>query len=241
VALLAAISLAASACAADAEAEVLVSAASSLTEAFAEVEAAFEAANPGTDVVLNLAGSATLREQVLAGAPVDVLATASPETMVEVVAAGAVDGEPVVFARNRLVVTVPTANPGGVTGIADLAEDDLLVGLCAVGVPCGDLAREALRQADVEASIDTNEPDVRALLTKLEAGELDVGITYSTDVAASDAVDGIPLPDDVDVTAEYPIVVVSEAPNPAGARAFVDFVTSGAGQAVLARYGFAPP
>jgi molybdate transport system substrate-binding protein len=241
VALLAALSLVASACAADADAEVLVSAASSLTDAFGEMEVAFEAANPGVDVVLNLAGSPTLREQVLAGAPADVLAVADPAVMAAVVAADEVDGAPVEFARNRLVVAVPAGNPAGVTGIDDLAGEALLVGLCAEGVPCGDLARQALRQAGIEAAVDTEEPNVRALVAKLAEGELDVGITYETDVVATDDVDGLPLPDEVDVVASYPIAALAGAPNPDGAAAFVDFVLGDEGRAILGRYGFGSP
>ncbi len=220
---------------------MLVSAASSLTDAFAEMEVAFEAANPGVDVVLNLAGSPTLREQVLAGAPADVLAVADPAVMDAVVAAGEVDGAPVVFARNRLVVAVPAGNPAGITGIDDLADEALLVGLCAEGVPCGDLAREALRQAGVVAAVDTEEPNVRALVAKLAEGELDVGITYETDVVAAEGVDGLPLPDGIDVVASYPIAALAGAPNPDGAAAFVEFVLGDDGRAILDRYGFGSP
>ena len=71
------------------------------------------------------------------------------------------------------------------TGLADFAREDLLIGLCAEDVPCGDFGREALANADVAPAIDTNEPDVRALLTKIEVGELDAGIVYVTDVLST--------------------------------------------------------
>ncbi|MGF1599203.1 MAG: molybdate ABC transporter substrate-binding protein [Acidimicrobiales bacterium] len=224
------------------EGPVVVFAAASLADAFAEVESAFEAANPGADVQLNTAGSSALREQLLEGAPADVFASANQSNMQQVVDAGEVDGEPEVFVRNRLQIAVPASNPGDVAGLADFAQPDLLIGLCAEGVPCGDLARQALANAGVEPSIDTNEPDVRALLTKIEADELDAGIVYVTDVtAAGDLVEGIDIPEDANVVAAYPIAGLAEAPNPEGAEAFVAFVLSDEGQAILGAYGFSSP
>jgi molybdate transport system substrate-binding protein len=219
---------------------VRVSAAASLTDAFGAIATAFEADHPGTDVVINFAGSSTLREQILQGAPADVFAAANAANMDEVVAAGEVADAPRVFARNLLQIAVPAGNPAHITGLADFANSDLLIGLCAAGVPCGDSAREALGKADVEAAIDTNEPDVRALLTKIEAGELDAGITYVTDVASAEGrVDGIGIPPEDNVIADYPIAVLRGAPNPAGAQAFMELVLSDAGQSILQSYGFA--
>jgi len=225
-----------------ADGEVLVSAAASLTDAFGALETAFEASHPGVDVMLNLGGSSALREQILAGAPADVFAPANTANMDRVAADGAVVGTPEVFAGNHLEIAVPPGNPAGVTGLADFARSDLLIGLCAPGVPCGDYGREALAKAGVDPSVDTEEPNVRALLTKIEAGELDAGIVYVTDVAASGGtVDGIEIPDDVNVFAEYPIAVLSGAPNPIGATAFTTFVLSDRGGEILAGYGFDRP
>lgn len=221
---------------------LLVSAAASLTDAFGAVEQTFEKANPDVDVVLNLAGSSALREQILGGAPVDVFASANMENMEQVLAAGQVAGEPRVFARNRLQIAVPPTNPAGISGLADFADETLFLGLCATGVPCGDLARTTLAAADVEAVIDTNEPDVRSLLTKIEAGELDAGITYVTDIASSEgSVEGIDIPDDVDVDADYPIAVLSSATSPSIAEDFVGFVLSAEGQQILSEFGFSSP
>ncbi len=222
--------------------QVLVSAAASLTDAFADVEAAFEQLHPDADVVRNLGGSSSLREQLLDGAPADVFASADVDTMDDVVDAGATAGDPVAFATNHLQIAVPAGNPAGITGLEDFADDDLLLGLCAAGVPCGDLAREALAAAGITPRIDTDEPDVRALLAKVEADELDAGITYATDVAAADGrVAGIDLPPDVDVRATYPIAVVADAPNPVAAQAFVDFVLADDGRRLLTQRGFGVP
>jgi molybdate transport system substrate-binding protein len=224
-----------------ARSEVLVSAAASLTDAFAELGEAYEDMNPGVDVVFNFGPSSGLREQILEGAPADVFASANTSNMDQVVAAGEAD-DPQIFVKNLLQIAVPSGNPAEVTGLEDFGRDELLLGLCAEAVPCGDFAREALAKAGVTPVIDTNEPDVRALLTKVEAGELDAGITYVTDVASTDGdVDGIDIPEDQNVVAEYPIATLTSAPNSEAAAAFVEFVLSEGGQAILTDYGFVSP
>ena len=222
--------------------EVLVSSAASLTDVFAAIEVAFEADNPELDVVLNLGGSSTLREQILAGAPADVFASANLSNMDAIAADGLTPDGAVIFASNRLQIVVPIDNPGNVRDLHDFDDPNLLIGLCGPAVPCGDFARQALERAGVTPALDTNEPDVRALLTKIEARELDAGIVYATDVAARlGTIAGIPIPDEYNVAADYPIAVLSGGENPAGARAFVDFVVSTAGRAILADYGFVLP
>jgi len=222
--------------------ELLVSAAASLTDAFAAVADVFEQANPGVDVVLNLAGSSTLREQIVEGSPTDVFASANLSTMQQVVEAGVTSGPPRIFAENRLQIAVPAGNSGGLVGLDDLADEELLVGLCAEGVPCGDLARTVLVEAGVDVSVDTNEPDVRSLLSKIEAGELDVGITYVTDVISTDgAVEGLDIPEELNVVAAYPIVALEGAGDADLAEAFIEFVLSSDGQEVIGEFGFSSP
>lgn len=224
------------------EGTVLVLAAASLTDAFGELADAFEAANPGVTVELSFAGSSALATQIQEGAPADVFASADTSNLAEVVESGDVTAEPEVLVRNELQIVVPAGNPGGVQGLDDLARDELLVGLCAPAVPCGALAREALANAGVEAAPDTDEPDVRALLTKVEAGELDAGIVYRTDVSsAGDAVEGVEIPAEVNVVAEYLIAPLARAPNATGADAFVGFARSDEGRAILESHGFRSP
>jgi molybdate transport system substrate-binding protein len=224
------------------EDELLVFAAASLTDAFAAVAEAYEAAHPETDVVLSFASSSSLRDQILEGAPADVFAAANTATMDQVVGAGAAAGEPAAFTANELQIAVPPGNPAGVTGLDDFAADDLLIGLCAATAPCGNFALQSLEKAGVVPTIDTNEPDVRALLTKIEAGELDAGIVYRTDViAAAGKVDGIGIPAGFNVRADYPIAALAEAPHPAAAASFVAFVLSDEGQEIMDGFGFVSP
>ena len=221
--------------------ELLVAAAASLTDAFRDIETAFEDAHPGIDVVLNLAGSSLLREQILARAPVDAFAPANVAIMEEVRAAGLVSGRPRVFARNTMAIAVPVGNPGGVTGLDDLARPELLVGLCAETVPCGEYTRRVLLEAGVTARPDTEEPNVRALLTKVEQGELDTGIVYATDVRGANGVVAVAIPEEYNVTTDYPIAIMSATFHPEAAAAFVAYVLSDEGRTLLGRHGFHLP
>lgn len=217
-----------------------VSAASSLTTAFSDMAVAFESANPGVDVVLNFAASSLLREQILSGAPVGVFASADQRNMEAVQGEDMVVGEPVVFALNHMEIAVPWDNPGDVVGLADFGRPELLIGLCDAGVPCGEQARDVLAKAGITPQVDTNEPNVRSLLTKISSGELDAGIVYATDVLSSSGeAKGIEIPPEDNVTAKYPIVTLRG--GGAAAAAFVEFVLSPAGREVLADHGFGTP
>ncbi|HLQ61539.1 MAG TPA: molybdate ABC transporter substrate-binding protein, partial [Candidatus Acidoferrales bacterium] len=125
---------------------------------------------------------------------------------------------------------------------ADLARPGLVVVLCAPAVPCGNYAAQALARAGVRVTAASQEQDVKAVVTKVSLGEADAGIVYITDVKAGGArVQGVDIPDDQNLVAQYPMAVVKGSPNPVGARAFVDFVHSAAGQDVLQGFGFSAP
>ena len=226
--------------ASDLDGSITVFAAASLTDAFGEAGDAFTEAHPGVTVELNLAGSQALREQILAGAPDDVFAAANTSNMDQVVDAGAAD-EPEVFARNSLEIAVPAGNPADVGGLDAFGDADLLIGLCAAEVPCGDFGREVLAAAGVTPAPDTEEPDVRSLLTKVSAGDLDAGIVYVTDVKASaDTVEGVEIPNADNATTDYPVGVVAGSSNQEVAAAFVAFLLSDDGQEILTTAGFQP-
>jgi molybdate transport system substrate-binding protein len=225
----------------DVNGSITVLAAASLTDAFTELAESFEADHPDTQVELSFGASSALREQILDGAPADVFASANPSNMQAVVDAGLASA-PTTFVTNRLQIAVPPGNPGGVDALDDFANGDLLIGLCAEEVPCGQFGREALANAGVTPSLDTNAPDVRALLTQLESGDLDAGIVYQTDVlAGGDDIEGIDIPDDDNVVAEYPIAALAAAGAAEVADAFVAYVLSPAGAEILASFGFGEP
>ncbi|MFI7657948.1 molybdate ABC transporter substrate-binding protein [Micromonospora parva] len=221
---------------------VTVFAAASLTESFRRIGKEFEAANPGSTVTLNVAGSSALANQINQGAPADVFASAAPANMATVTEAGSADGTPTIFARNQLVIAVPRGNPKGVTGLADLSRPGVKVALCANQVPCGAAARTAVDAAGVALTPVTLEQDVKGALAKVKLGEVDAAVVYRTDARAASAdVTGVEFPESARAVNDYPIVALKDAPNPAGARAFVAYVRSAPAQAVLAEAGFQAP
>jgi molybdate transport system substrate-binding protein len=225
--------------------ELIVSAASSLTDAFTRIGARFEQKTPGVAVRFNFGPSDGLAQQIEQGAPVDVFASASPSWM------DAVAKDPGIrtradFARNRLAVIMPADDPAGIERLRDLARPGVKLVLAAEGVPAGDYARQILKRAHIflraMANVVSNEEDVRGVLTKVLSGEADAGITYVTDVTPDIALSirVIPIPAAYSVIATYPIGVVSGSAQPGLALRFVEFVL-GPGERTLASYGFLPP
>lgn len=224
-----------------------VYAAASLTEAFEELGRGFEAANPGSDVVFNFAGSQQLATQINEGAPAHVFASANAKQMHAVIAGGRISAAQVtVFARNRLVVITPPDNPGGIDLLRDLARPGLRLVLAADVVPVGEYSLTVLDNAAaagygdgfrqrVLANVVSYEDNVRAVVNKVALGEADGGIVYATDAAAA-AVRSLAIDEPLNVVASYPIAALDDAG--AGATAFVAYVASADGQAVLARHGF---
>jgi molybdate transport system substrate-binding protein len=235
--------------------ELTIFTAASLIDAFKEMAAEIEQANPGTKLTFNFAGSPTLRTQLVQGARADVFASADEPNMVGAEKDGTIIGEPQIFARNLLVVVVPAKNPAGIHTLQDLAKPNIKLVLTNKDVPVGNYARQALEKMShdpafgtdvskrVLANLVSEETNVRQVASKVQLGEADAGIIYSTDVtpALRDAVRVIQIPAEFNVIAKYPIAVVKSANNEAGARAFIAYVLSPAGQAILARHGFLVP
>jgi molybdate transport system substrate-binding protein len=221
-----------------------VFAAASLTESFTQIGKDFEAANPGTKVTFNFAGSSALATQINQGAPADVFASAAPANMKTVTEAGNGEGAATTFVRNQLVIAVPKGNPKGVTGLADLTKPGVKVAQCAEQVPCGAAAKKALDAAGVKLTPVTLEQDVKQALSKVKLGEVDAALVYRTDVRAATAaadVDGVEFPESAGAINDYPIIVLKNAPNKTAAQALVAYVLSDKGKAVLTQAGFQAP
>lgn len=222
--------------------KLTVLAASSLTDAFGEVAAAFESRHPGETIELSFAGTAQLLAQVEQGAPASVIATADRESMERLASAGLLAGAAQIFAGNRLTIVVAPGNPEGIATLTDLARPGLVVALSDPSVPAGRYAREAVAKAGAGVSPATLEASVRGVLNKVAFGEADAGIVYATDArAAGDTVSTVEIPDSLNVTAAYPIAALAAAPSHEAAETFIDFVLSDAGRAVMAAHGFMQP
>lgn len=235
--------------------DLTIFAAASLTEAFTDMKTELEAANPGTHITLNFAGSSALRTQILQGASSDLFASADTQNMDPVVQAGDVKGDPSIFAQNRLVIVVPANNPGNVNSVKDLASSGLKLVLAQEQVPVGNYARQSLDKlsadstygsdfkAKVLANLASNELNVKDVLAKVQLGEADAGIVYATDAASANQskIKTIDIPEQFNIIAQYPIAVVKSGSHQAGASAFIDYLLSPAGQSIMAKYGFIGP
>lgn len=232
--------------------ELTIFAAASLTDAFKEIGAAIEQANPGSKVTFNFAGSAALRTQLGQGARADLLATADEANMQGAQTDGSISGNTRVFARNKLVVITPALQKVEVVTPRDLARSGLKLVIGTEELPAGNYARQIFAKMSQDRSYGTDfsakalanvvseESNVKQIAAKVQLGEADAGIVYSTDVTAAvrSQVKVVTIPDALNVIAHYPVAAVKGATNEAGANAFVDYLLSPAGQAVLEKNGF---
>lgn len=219
-----------------------VLAASSLTGSFTDLAHGFEKAHPGVDVKLVFDSSATLAQQAAEGAPGDVLATADQRTMDQARKDGGVQGEPVVFASNALVLAVPKDNPAHVRTLADLDRHGVDYLTCVVTAPCGAAAEALLQRNGVARKPVSQEVDVKSVLTKVEADEADAGLVYRTDVTASAGrVTALDVPGADAQPNTYWIAVTAEPHDKTLAAEWLRFVTGPQGQAVLHAAGFGTP
>jgi molybdate transport system substrate-binding protein len=235
------------------EKQLTVFAAASLTDAFNEISAQFKQQNPGATLEFNYAGSQQLRTQLEQGATADVFASANTKEMNGAIQSGlVVSGTQKTFVRNRLAVIVPKENPGGIQELKDLAKPGLKIVLAAPAVPVGGYALTVLDKMNADfgatfsqtvlSNVVSYEDNVKQVVAKIQLGEGDAGIVYTSDVTpdAAEKVVKIDIPDKYNVLATYPIAVLKSAPQADLATKFVDYVLSADGQAILQKWGFIP-
>ena len=231
-----------------------VFAAARLPDAFNEIGAAFSAGHPGVKGVFNFAGSQQLRTQLEQGATADVFASANDREMNAVLKSGLAASDAAhTFARNRLTVILPKANPAHIQTLGDLARPGLKIILAAPGVPVGGYSLIALNKLNAQfgatysmtvlSNVVSYEDNVRQVVAKIQLNEGDAGIVYTSDVtpAVAENLITLSIPDEFNVLASYPIAALSAAPQPELAAAFVEYVLSAQGQLVLQKWGLISP
>jgi molybdate transport system substrate-binding protein len=233
--------------------ELTVFAAASLTEAFSELSEAFEANNPGVKVILNLAGSQQLAQQLVQGAPADVFASADSLQMQVAVEAGRIaPGQPAPFAHNRLVIVLPESNPAGLGQVEDLARPGVQLVLAVEQVPVGHYTQSFLVKAGQDPNLGeafrrgvldnvvSYEENVKAVLSKVVLGEADAGIVYTSDLTDGNSQTSkhLDIPEHLNMVASYLIAPVEDAHQPELANAYIDYARSPSGQDILSKHGF---
>ncbi len=224
--------------------------AASLTAAFGEIKTKFEAANPNVTITYNFAGSNTLATQITQGAPADVFASADTNNMQKV---NTLVNTPQTFARNNVIVIIPAKNPGNIKTLHDLANKGVKIAVAGPSVPVGNYTLEVLSkmgqsseygpayESAVKANFVTQETSVSGVVQKVELGEVDAGYVYVSDAySAGSKVSSISIPDQYNIVADYPIATVKDSTHPTQAEAFVQYVLSADGQAILVQYHFLP-
>ena len=229
-----------------------VFAAASLTDAFTEIGKNFEAANPGVTVSFNFAGSQALRTQIEEGAPADVFASANKTEMDNLITGTLVAQDASkVFLNNKLVIILPSDNSAAMEKLEDLAKPGIKLIIAAEEVPVGKYARQVLDLMNgsfgsdfkdkVLANVVSNEDNVKQVVAKVQLGEGDAGIVYTSDAVAAPDLKTIEIPAELNVIAKYPVAPLTKSAHAELATAFVNYVLSPDGQAVLQKWGFAPP
>ncbi|MGI5358857.1 molybdate ABC transporter substrate-binding protein [Streptomyces sp. CA-252508] len=220
-------------------ADLTVLAAASLTNVFRTAGAAYEKSRPGTRITFSFAGSQELVAQVGQGVPADALVTADTRSM-DLVKGDT--GTPTVIARNRLVIATAEGNPRKIATLKDLGDPRLKVVLAAPEVPAGKYSRKILDAQKVAVEPVSQEPSVRAVLSKVELGEADAGLVYRTDAAtAADKVDAVTIPDAQNAVAAYPAAVLKGSAHTEAAAAFVAWLSGPEAQKIFKEAGFQQP
>ncbi len=230
---------------------LMVFGAASLTEFLKEAKPIFKEQNPGAEIRLNLASSSRLRIQIEYGGPADVFLSADTRNMEPLVKAK-LAGKPSIFAHNRLVIAVPKKNPARIKTPSDLAKPNIKLVIAAAETPIGAYTREVIDKMEasgdygndfkprVMANVRSHEPTVKAVVARVNLGEADAGVCYSSDItpAIRENVLTIDIPDAVNIIADYPIAVIARTEYRTLAGKFVAFVLSPEGQRLLVKHGF---
>ena len=222
--------------------KIQVFAAASLNNAGADLEKAYEAANPGVDITFVYEGSAKLVTQIEQGATPDMLITADTKNMDKAKKLDEFSGsDSTVLVTNKLVLVTAEGNPGKINSLDDLKTTEGVVAVCKEDVPCGTLAHEELKKHDITLKNATTEGKVTDVATKVSTGNADAGFIYTTDLAAAKKkganLGSIELTD-VEPN-EYPAALSKTGSSSEAAKKFNEWLkTSDEAKKILSDYGF---
>jgi molybdate transport system substrate-binding protein len=227
--------------------QLTVFAASSLSDAMDQLADGFEEKYPEVEILRHYASSSQLAAQIIEGAPADIFASANKIQMEHIKDAGLTLDPPQLFASNKLTICVPLGNPAGINSPQDLANPGISLIIGASQTPIryytdlmlGLLGDDSFQQA-VYQNVVSEEVNVRQVVAKISLGEVDAGVVYSSDLTPDLAnhLEQVMIPEQFNLTAEYPLAVISTSHQMEISRQFVEFILSEEGQAVLKDWGF---
>lgn len=232
--------------------ELIVYAAASLQDPFQEIKANFEHLHPDITIIYSFGGSSQLRTQLIQGAPADVFASANQAEVDKAFESKAVRDHGVIFATNHLIVILPKSNPGKIESLKDLARPGIKFITTTPDVPAGAYTRDILKKMSADpaygsdyskkvlANLVSEETNVKQVVAKVALGEADAGIVYKSDVSVSVTADvtTLDIPAQFNVLAKYPVAITTRAKHPEQAQAFIDYLLSESGQAILKKNNF---
>jgi molybdate transport system substrate-binding protein len=228
-------------------ADLIVSAASSLTDAFKNVAQSYEAKNPGVKVVLNFGASDVLMQQIVNGAPADVFASADQTAMDKAAAANVIaTATRKDFAANQIVMIVPADSKLNLAALKDLAQPAVkrVTYGNPASVPVGRYTQSALEAAGQWNTVMAKgvpAQNVRQALDYVARGEVEAGFVFATDAAIMPDKVKVAVRVPVQTPVTYPIAVTSASKQTAQAASFIAYVSSPEGQEILHKYGFLKP
>lgn len=240
---------------------IIVFAAASMTESLTRAGDQFTAANDQYELSFNYDSSGTLKTQIQEGADCDVFISAGQKQMnqMDITAASDVNTEGLDLIdhdtrfdilENKVTLVVPEGNPKNIQSFDDLASHlqagDILMVMGNSDVPVGQYTQKILayynldEEALTSAGTITYATNVKEVTSQVSAGSADCGVIYQTDAYSA----GLTVVDsatkDMCGRVVYPAAAIKAAPNPEGARAFLDFLKGDEASADFSEVGFTP-
>lgn len=226
------------------EAEIVVSAAASLTDAMAEIA---ELIKEEENIVLvsTFDSSGTLQKQIEEGVKSDVFISAGQKQMDALEEQNLIDVDSRIdLLRNRLVLIVPEDNKDEIKNIQDVVDKKVEIAIAETEtVPVGQYSKKALEDLELWNKLETdnviNSKNVSEVLKHVEDGNVAAGLVYTSDTVRGQGVAEAEIFDEeLHGPIIYPAAVIAGSEEKDAAKRFLDFLKTDEVKAIFEKYGF---